>query len=76
MDRPHQPARLRVPGEVNPAALYRIDELQARMGWTDSSLRAARRRGLIVRRDGKRAYVLGEDVIAYIKSKDQGEATD
>ena len=76
MDRPDQPARLRVPGEVHPAALYRIDELQARMGWTDSSFRSARRRGLIVRRDGKRAYVLGEDVIAYIKSKEEGGVTE
>jgi hypothetical protein len=70
MDRQEQLARHRSPGEVHPEVLYRVDEIKARMGWRDSSLRAARRRGLVVRRDGKRAYVLGEDVIAYIKRND------
>ncbi len=70
MDRPEPPARQRSPGEVHPEVLYRVDEIKARMGWREASLRAARRRGLVVRRDGKRTYVLGEDVIAYIKRND------
>jgi hypothetical protein len=61
------------PGEVHPSVLYRADELKARMGWSDSAFRSARRRGLKVRYDGKRAYVLGEDVISYLKSK-QGDS--
>ena len=69
MDKPHQSTRHYTPGEVNPSALYRADELKARMGWSDSALRSARRRGLKVRRDGKRAYILGEDVISYMKNK-------
>jgi len=69
MDRREQPLRPYTPGEVHPCVLYRADELKARMGWSDSALRSARRRGLKVRRDGKRAYILGEDVISYMKSK-------
>lgn len=74
MERREQPARHRMPGEVHPEVLYRVDELKGRMGWSDSALRAARRRGLVVRREGKRAYILGEDVIAYIKRKQGGNA--
>ena len=54
------------PGMIVPDALYRIDELRARMGWAKASYRAACRRGLLVRRSGKRAYVLGADAIAFI----------
>ncbi len=75
MDGRQQPTRHRLPGEVHPEVLYRADELKGRMGWSDSALRAARRRGLVVRREGKRAYVLGEDVIDYIKRK-KGETSD
>ena len=74
MDKREQPVRHRLPGEVHPEVLYRADELKGRMGWSDSALRAARRRGLIVRREGKRAYILGEDVIAYLKRKEGGVA--
>jgi hypothetical protein len=55
------------PGVIVPDALYRIDELRARMGWPASSYRAACRRGLRVQRSGKRAYVLGSDVIAFVQ---------
>jgi len=69
MEERGQRLRPHTPGEVHHSALYRVDELKARMGWSDSALRSARRRGLKVRRDGKRAYILGEDVISYMKSK-------
>jgi hypothetical protein len=55
-----------IPGLIVPDALYRIDELRARMGWAKASYRAACRKGLRVRRSGKRAYVLGADAIAFI----------
>lgn len=57
-----------IPGMIFPDALYRIDELRARMGWAAASYRAACRRGLRVRRSGKRAYVLGADAIAFVAS--------
>lgn len=69
MDRRQQASRNQPPGEVHAGVLYRADELKGRMGWSDSAYRAARRRGLRVRRDGKRAYILGEDVIAYMKGE-------
>jgi hypothetical protein len=72
MDRREQPARHQPPGEVLHGAIYTAKELKARMGWTDSSMRSARRRGLIVRRDGKRVFVLGEDFIAFIKKLHEG----
>ena len=58
-----------IPGLIVPDALYRIDELWARMGWAKASYRAACRKGLRVRRSGKRAYVLGADAIAFIASQ-------
>lgn len=69
MDTQEQPRSSCPPGEVHHGALYRADELKARMGWSDSALRSARRHGLKVRYVGKRAYVLGEDVISFMKSK-------
>jgi hypothetical protein len=63
------PRRQPAPGMIFPEALYRVDELRARMGWATSSYRAACRRGLPVRRSGKRAYVLGADVIAFVANE-------
>ena len=57
------------PGEVRSDALYQAEELKTRMGWKDAAFRAARRSGLKVCRSGGRAYVLGEDLIAYMKSR-------
>lgn len=53
-------------GEILPGALYRIDEAKARMGWRNSAFRAACRAGLKTYRNGKRTYVLGSDVVAFI----------
>lgn len=64
-----QQALVSIPGMIVPDALYRIDELRARMGWAKASYRAACRKGLRVRRSGKRAYVLGADAIAFIASQ-------
>jgi len=36
------------------------------MGWRDAAFRAARRRGLKVHHVGKRTYITGEDLFAYI----------
>jgi hypothetical protein len=53
-------------GVIRRDAIYRVDELKERMGWRDAAFRAARRRGLKVHHVGKRAYVLGEDLFAYV----------
>ncbi len=54
------------PGTIRPDELYRFDEAAARLGWGDAALRAARRRGLKIHRAGKRNYVLGSDLLAFI----------
>ena len=55
-----------VPGLIGRDALYRADELKARMGWKDAAFRAACRKGLKVYRVGKRAFVIGSDIIAFV----------
>ena len=55
-----------IPGSILPDAIYRADEAKARMGWKDAAFRAACRRGLRVHRVGKRAYVTGADLAAFI----------
>jgi hypothetical protein len=58
-----------VPGTIYADALYRADELRARMGWREAAFRAACRRGLRTHRVGKRVYVAGADAIAYVTGK-------
>jgi len=55
-----------VPGAILSDALYRLDEAAARLGWGGHALRAARRRGLKIHRCGKRGYVSGADLLAFI----------
>jgi hypothetical protein len=62
----HKPGRLDSPGIIQPDSIYRIDEACTRLGWGDHALRAARRRGLKIHRSGKRNYVLGSDLLAFI----------
>jgi hypothetical protein len=61
-DGPPQP----VPGAIFSDALYRADEAKVRMGWRDAGFRSACRNGLKVYRVGKRAYVLGADLAAFV----------
>ncbi len=63
---PHTPPS----GEITPEALYRLDELRARMGWRDAAFRAAVRAGLKVHRSGKRVYVLGSDLVAFVTKRE------
>jgi hypothetical protein len=60
-------------GAVVPNALYRIDEAKARMGWRDAAFRAAVRAGLTTHRSGKRIYVLGSDLIAFVTRTKEGD---
>lgn len=55
-----------IPGAILPDAVYRADEAKVRMGWRDAAFRAACRGGLRVHRVGKRAYVAGADLVAFI----------
>lgn len=55
-----------VPGVIQKDALYSKNEIKGRMGWTEASFRAARRKGLRTHRVGKRVYVTGVDAIAFV----------
>lgn len=55
-----------IPGTILPGEFYRADEAKARMGWRDAAFRAACRNGLRVHRVGKRAYIAGADLAAFI----------
>lgn len=62
-----------VPGAIVPDAIYRLDEVKARMGWRDAAFRAAVRAGLTTHRSGKRLYVLGSDLIAFVTRAKGGD---
>jgi hypothetical protein len=64
---------LGVPGAIVPDAIYRLDEVKARMGWRDAAFRAAVRAGLKTHRSGKRLYVLGSDLIAFVTRAKEGD---
>jgi hypothetical protein len=53
-------------GAIDPAVLYRLDELKRRVGWRDAAFRAAVRAGLTIHRSGKRVFIVGSDLIAFI----------
>lgn len=61
-----------VPGAIIPDAIYRLDELKARMGWRDAAFRAAVRAGLKIYRSGKRTYVVGTDLVAFVTKGEAG----
>jgi len=52
---------------IDPARLYRSDEICGRMGWRPSGWRAARRAGLRSLRYGKRWFVKGADLIEFVE---------
>lgn len=64
--RPSESSSPVIAGAIFQDALYRADELKARMGWKDAAFRAACRKGLKVYRVGKRAFVVGSDIIAFV----------
>lgn len=62
------PKRPDAPGQVTADAIYTLEEIQRRLGLGAHAMRAARRAGLRVRRIGRRGYVLGRDVLAFIEA--------
>ena len=51
------------PGVISVHELYTLEEARRRMRWTESALRAARRRGLKLLSCGKRKYVRGKEIV-------------
>jgi hypothetical protein len=59
--------RPEAPGLVTADSLYTLAEIQERLKLGQHAMRQARRAGLPVRRIGRRAFVLGRDVMAYVE---------
>lgn len=53
------------PGAIEPGTLYRLEDFRARVGWGQFAMRTARRNGLRVIYTAGRAYVRGDDALAY-----------
>jgi hypothetical protein len=63
-----QPPGPKPPGVISSLETYTVDEAKARLRWTDSALRAAKRRGLRLLACGKRRYVTGEEIRRFLES--------
>ena len=61
------------PSFIDPNHLYTLADVKARMGWRDAAFRAAVRAGLKTHRSGKRIYVLGSDLIAFVTRAKGGD---
>ena len=51
---------------IDGGAIYDLPALR-QMGWGTAALRTARRQGLIVRRSGRKSWVFGKDLLAYLE---------
>jgi len=65
--RPPTPARTEQ--TVREDEIVPLAELDVRLGLGPSAIRTARRQGLKVRRIGRRKFVLGRDLIAFLESR-------
>ena len=55
------------PGSVRSDEVLTLNELQRRFAWGEHSVRKARMRGLKLRKFGSRKYVIGSDVLAFLR---------
>ena len=65
---PAKPGAGSAPGVISEQEIYRLGEAVARLGWSQSALRSARRRGLKVLRSGKRAYLSGREIVRFLEA--------
>jgi len=54
------------PGVISIHEIYALDEARRRLRWSESALRAARRRGLKLLTCGKRRYVTGQEIFRFL----------
>ncbi|MGI9458396.1 MAG: hypothetical protein ACR2NF_00215 [Pirellulales bacterium] len=62
------------PGTITKDTIYSLPEVKSRLGISDSGLREARRKGLPIHRLGKRGFVSGAELIAFVTKGDEGDA--
>ena len=61
------------PRTIDAATLYQLDEAKARLGVAKAAWRTMVKQGLPVVRIGRRGYVVGADVIAFLRKQGQSE---
>jgi hypothetical protein len=57
-----------IPGTILLEAVYTVEELMLRLGWSTATLEAAHCRGLRIRHLGGSGYVIGTDVADFLRS--------
>jgi hypothetical protein len=62
---------LPAPGFIEPANLYTLDEVRARLGWKEQAFRTARRQGLRILRHGNRGFVRGSEIIRFLEDQEE-----
>ena len=56
------------PAQILPIQVYSLADVRALLGVGRDGLRTARRKGLQVRRMGRKSFVIGADLVAYLQS--------
>lgn len=63
----NRPSQGTYPGVISIHELYSLEEARKRLRWSESALRAARRRGLKLLSCGKRKYVSGKEIVRFLE---------
>jgi hypothetical protein len=65
-------ARVTNPGVISVGDVYTLQEACARLGWSESALRSAKRRGLSPLSCGKRKYLSGQEIVRFLEATQNG----
>lgn len=63
-------------GRISADQILTLEAVRQELGLGSAALREARRKGLKIRRIGRRGYVFGADLIEFIRAQSDAEATD
>lgn len=61
---------------IKAGEVYKLDDFRERAGWGRAAMRAARKRGLRVRRLGKYVYVAGDDFLKLLDEQPRDDVQD
>lgn len=54
-------------GVISANQAYSLEQVRQRLGLGTAALRTARRKGLIVRRVGRRSFIMGRDLLIFLE---------
>ena len=57
----------REPGVIRGDCAYDLQQVKTRLGLGTAAIRTARRKGLTVRRIGRKSFVMGADILTYLR---------